>query len=86
MARKNRKRTSNRIQQPSIAKIARSERLKPDASDDGYLGKFVRFRFDRIDIDGPWGWTSIPAEQIKGIFSKLGQFEGHKWGGISSMG
>lgn len=51
-----------------------------------YLSLPVRFRIYQMDLEGPWGWTEIPKDQIKEIFEKLGQFESIKWGELNSMG
>lgn len=86
MAKKKKGKASNQFQHPDIKKHAGKSALAPEISGSEYLKEFVRFRFNRMDVDGPWGWTEIPKGQMKEIYEKLGQFESINWGNLNSIG
>lgn len=50
---------------------------------DSYLQYSPVWRFDYIDMHGPWGWLNIESkDELKGIMKKLNNFETMTWADI----
>jgi hypothetical protein len=59
---------------------------RPSIAPDSTLGEKVRFRFNLVDVDGPWCLSAITPDDHKELIRKLGNFESMTVGEIFTGG
>jgi len=57
---------------------------KPVEAPNSVLARPLRFRFNLVDVDGPWCLTKVKPSDHKDLLNKLKQFEGMTVGEVFS--